>query len=94
MELWYLHLDALILSSRGQTEEADVILHHLAHRFREEGLIKDMLLQHLARIRIKVETGRWKSAFNIARHLTPELADLGLRNDLLGMWASLHPPVA
>lgn len=39
---------------------------------------------------MRLGQGRWKSAFNIARQLTPTLAKLGLRNDLLAMWATLQ----
>jgi len=42
----------------------------------------------------RLEKGRWKSALTIARALTPEIARLGLRNDLLSMWASLQDALA
>lgn len=89
-ELWFRYIDALILKARGEFKDADALLIHLALRFREEGLIKAMLFQHLERIRLKTESGKWRAAVNIATRLTPELAGLGLRADLLGMWASLQ----
>jgi hypothetical protein len=79
-----------LLKAKGRDADADAVLLHTALRFREEGLYQAMLFQHLERIRIKTESGRWKSAFNIATQLTPDLAGLGLRADLLGMWASLQ----
>jgi tetratricopeptide (TPR) repeat protein len=89
-ELSFQALDALILKSRHRIQDADQLFSYLALRFGEEGMHREMLLANLERIRIKVETGRWKSAINIATRLTPELVRLGLRNDLLGMWASLQ----
>ncbi len=89
-ELWFRYLDALILNARGQTKDAEAILLHVALRFREEGMYKEMIFQHLERIRLKVASGRWKSALSIATCLTPELARLGLRNDLLAIWAALQ----
>jgi hypothetical protein len=89
-ELSFQALDALILKARREIRAAEEMFSYLAHRFREEGMYREMLLSHLERIRIKAETGRWKSAVTIATRLTAELAKLGLRNDLLGMWASLQ----
>jgi hypothetical protein len=89
-ELWFGYIDALLLKAKGRGKDADTVLRHLALRFREEGLYQAMLFQHLERIRIKAELGQWRAAVNIAARLTPELARLGLRNDLLGMWASLQ----
>jgi hypothetical protein len=89
-ELSFRALDALILKARRESEPAEELFLYLAHRFRDEGMFREMILSHLERIRIKIDTGRWKSAINIATHLTPELARLGLRNDLLAMWASLQ----
>ena len=94
IDLWFKYIEALILKAKGQVDDADVLLRLVAHGFREEGDILAMLIQHLERIRIKAETGRWKSAVNIAVCLTPELASLGLRNDLLGMWANLQDALA
>jgi len=89
-DLWFKYIEALILKAKGDVNDADALLRFVALRFREEGNILAMLVQHLERIRIKAESGRWKSAVSIATRLTPELAKLGLRNDLLGMWATLQ----
>lgn len=89
-DLWFKYVEALILKAKGQIDDADALLLFVALRFREEGYILPMLVQHLERIRIKAENGRWRSAVNIAAGVTPELAKLGLRADLLGMWASLQ----
>lgn len=90
LKLLFLWLDAKILRSRREYREAEEILGYLALRFSEEQMHQEMLLVHMDRIEIKVETQRWKSALNIARSLTPELTRLGLRNDLLSMWATLQ----
>jgi len=88
--LWFKYIEALILKANGKVADADALLRFVALRFREEGNILAMVVQHLERIRIKADTGRWKSALTIAVRLTPDLARLGLRNDLLGMWANLQ----
>lgn len=90
LKLLFLWLDAKIFRARREYREAEEILGYLALRFSEEKLYQEMLLVHIDRIEIKVETQRWKSALNIARSLTPELTRLGLRNDLLSMWATLQ----
>ncbi|HBL29012.1 MAG TPA: hypothetical protein DD490_19430 [Acidobacteria bacterium] len=93
-DLWFKYIEALLLKAKGQLHDADVLLRFVALRFQEEGNLLAMLVQHLERIRIKIEAGRWKSALSIATSLTPELARLGLRNDLLGMWATLQDALA
>jgi tetratricopeptide (TPR) repeat protein len=89
-EIHFRWLDAKIMRARRQYRDAEEVLSYVALRFREEGMNQEMLLVHLDRIELRLETGRWKSALNIARHLTPVLTKLGLRNDLLSMWASLQ----
>lgn len=89
-EIHFRWLDAKILWLRKQYRDAEEMLTYVALRFTEEGMNQEMLLVHLDRIELRVQLGRWKSALNIARQLTPTLARLGLRNDLLSMWANLQ----
>jgi hypothetical protein len=74
--------------------DAEEILSYVALRFGQEEMKQELLLVNMDRIELRVETGRWKSALNLARHLTPELTSLGLRNDLLSMWATLQEGLA
>ncbi|HEX3526256.1 MAG TPA: hypothetical protein VH988_04245 [Thermoanaerobaculia bacterium] len=90
LEIFFLWIDAKIMRSRRCYRDAEELLSYAALRFSEKGMIQEMLLVQIDRIELRVETGRWKSALNLARHLTPELARLGLRNDLLSMWANLQ----
>jgi hypothetical protein len=94
MEVFFLWLDAKIMRSRGNYRDAEELLSYVALRFAEEEMIQEMLLVHIDRIELRVETGRWKSALTLARHLTPELTKLGFRNDLLSMWATLQDGLA
>jgi|GEM_PF-3089086 len=86
-ELMFLWLDGKIMRERKRYRDAEEVLSYLALRFSEERMNQEMLLVHIDRIELRLETNHWKSAANIARHLTPELTKLGLRNDLLSVWA-------
>lgn len=89
-ELLMIWLDGKIMRERGRYRDAEEMLSYVALRFGQEGMNQEMLLVHLDRIELKIDAGHWKSAWTIARRLTPELSKLGLRNDLLSMWASLQ----
>lgn len=89
-EIHFIWLDAKIMRERKRYRDAEEMLFYVALRFGEEGMNQEMLLVHIDRIELRIETGRWKSALNLARHLTPTLAKLGLRHDLLSMWATLQ----
>jgi len=89
-EIYFLWLDGKIMQARRCYRDAEELLSYVALRFAEEGMKQEVILVHIDRIELRVETGRWKSAFDLARHLTPELSRLGLRNDLLSMWATLQ----
>jgi tetratricopeptide (TPR) repeat protein len=93
-EVFFLWLDAKIMGSRGNYRDAEELFSYVALRFAEEGMIQEMLLVHMDRIDLKVAVGRWNSALTLARRLTPELTRLGLRNDLLSMWATLQDGLA
>lgn len=86
-ELLMIWLDGKIMRERGRLQDAEEVLSYLALRFSEESMNQEMLLVHLDRIELRLAANHWKSALNIARHLTPELTKLGLRNDLLSVWA-------
>jgi tetratricopeptide (TPR) repeat protein len=86
-ELLMIWLDGKIMRERGRFRDAEEILSYLALRFSEERMNQEMLLVHIDRIELRLEANHWKSALNLARHLTPTLAKLGLRNDLLSVWA-------
>jgi hypothetical protein len=89
-EIYFLWLDAKIMRDQKRYRDAEELFSYVALRFSEEKMNQEMLLVHLDRIELRIETGRWKAALNFARHLTPELSKLGLRNDLLSMWATLQ----
>jgi len=89
-EAYFLWLDGKIMRHEKHYRDAEELLKYAALRFAEESLNQEMLLVHLDRIDLRLDTGRWKSALNLARHLTPELTKLGLRRDLLSMWATLQ----
>jgi hypothetical protein len=93
-ETLFLWLDGKIMRSRGNYRDAEELFSYVALRFLEEQMIQEMLLVHIDRIELRVETGRWKSALTLARRLTPQLTKLGLRNDLLSMWATLQDGLA
>jgi hypothetical protein len=93
-ELLLYWLDAKIMRERRCFRDAEEILSYVALRFGQEEMKQELLLVNMDRIELRVETGRWKSALNLARHLTPELTSLGLRNDLLSMWATLQEGLA
>jgi tetratricopeptide (TPR) repeat protein len=80
-------MDAKIMREEGRVRDAEEMFSYVALRFSEEGMNQEMLLVHIDRIELRLATNHWKSAANLARHLTPELSRLGLRNDLLSVWA-------
>jgi hypothetical protein len=86
-ELLLLWLDAKIMREQRRFRDAEEMFSYVALRFAEERMNQEMLLVHIDRIDLRLAANQWKSAANIARHLTPELARLGLRNDLLSVWA-------
>jgi tetratricopeptide (TPR) repeat protein len=86
-ELLVLWLDGRIMREQKRFRDAEEVLSYLALRFSEESMNQEMILVHIDRIELRLATNHWKSALNIARHLTPELSRLGLRNDLLSVWA-------
>jgi tetratricopeptide (TPR) repeat protein len=89
-EIHFLWLDGKIMRQRKAYRDAEEMYSYVALRFAEEQMYQEMLLVHIDRIELRLDMGRWKSALNIARRLTPELTRLGLRNDLLSMWASFQ----
>jgi len=89
-EIHFLWLDAKIMRERKRYRDAEELLSYVALRFSETGMNQEMLLVHIDRIELRLDTGHWKSALNLARHLTPDLTKLGLRYDLLSMWATLQ----
>jgi tetratricopeptide (TPR) repeat protein len=93
-ELLLLWLDGKIMRTKKRYRDAEELFSHVARRFSEERMNQEMLLVHIDRIELRLETNHWKSALNIARHLTPELTRLGLRNDLLSVWAMFQDALA
>jgi len=90
LKIFFLWTDAKIMRLRRCYRDAEELFSYVALRFSQKGMVQEMLLVQIDRIELRIETGRWKSALNFARHLTPELSKLGLRNDLLSMWATLQ----
>jgi hypothetical protein len=93
-ELMFRWLDGKIMLERKRYRDAEEVFSYVALRFSEEGMHQEMLLVHIDRIELRIAADHWKSALNIARHLTPELTKLGLRHDLLSVWASFQDALA